>query len=63
MNIENGPLLEHQFDTYKRLHSEHGIRNTHYTCNGLDICMIGTTSVPKSVLHYVVDKVRLFVPI
>ena len=33
------------------------------TCNGLMVCMNGTTSVPKSILHYVVDKVKLFVPI
>ena len=26
-------------------------------------CMNGTTGVPKSVLRYVVDKFRLFVPI
>ena len=32
-------------------------------CNGWDVCVNGTTSVPKSVLRYVVDKVRLFVSI
>ena len=32
-------------------------------CNGRDVSMNGTTSVPKSILRYVVDKVRLFVPI
>ena len=34
-----------------------------YLCNGWDICMNGTTSAPKSVLRYVVDKVKLIVPI
>ena len=30
----------------------------HYECNGWDVCMNGTTSVPKSILRYSVDKVR-----
>ena len=29
-------------------------------CNGWNGCMNGTTSAPLSVLHYVVDKVKLF---
>ena len=28
-----------------------------------NVCMNGTTSAPKSVLRYVMDKVKLFVPI
>ena len=31
--------------------------------NGWNVGMNGTISAPKSVLHYVVDKVKLFVPI
>ena len=38
-----------------------GVGRTDYICNGLDVCMNGTTSVPKSVLRYEVDKVRLIV--
>ena len=34
-----------------------------YECNRLDFCLNGTTSMPKSVLRHVVDKVRLFVSI
>ena len=28
-------------------------------CNGWKVCMNGTTSVPKSFPHFVLDKVRL----
>ena len=31
--------------------------------NRWNVCMNGTTSAPKSVLRYVMDKVKLFVPI
>ena len=34
-----------------------------HTCNGWNVRRNGTTSVPMSVLRYVVDKVKLFVPI
>ena len=34
-----------------------------YICNGWDVRINGTTSMPKSVLRYVMDKVRLFVPV
>ena len=34
-------------------------RVTPYICNGWDVCMNGTTRVPRSVLRYVVDKVKL----
>ena len=34
-----------------------------YLCNGWIGCMNGTTSAPMSVLRYVVEKVKLFVPI
>ena len=41
------------------------IHNTllHNECNGWNVCLNGTTSAPKSVLCYVVDKVKLIVPI
>ena len=38
-----------------------GVGITDYICYGLVVCMNGTTSVPKSILHYEGDKVRLFV--
>ena len=34
-----------------------------YKCNGSNICMNGTTSGPKSILLYVLVKVKLIVPI
>ena len=32
--------------------------NLNNTCNGWNFCRNGTTSPPKSILHYVVDKVK-----
>ena len=34
--------------------------NVYNKCNGWDVWWNGTTSVPKSALRYVVDKVKLY---